>query len=82
MSLSPPSKLQVAYNPKALVVYSRLNGDCDLIVQDSSSFCAEGEALSLCLPAAARAGRRPGKGFLFIRVLIRPHAACLENIHA
>ncbi len=37
---------QVAYNPKTLAVYSRLNGACDIIVQDASSFCAEGERLS------------------------------------
>lgn len=38
--------LQVAVEPKALVVYSRMNGDCKLIVQDSSSLCAEDEQLS------------------------------------
>ena len=38
--------VQVAYNPKALAVYSRLNGACDIIVQDSSSFCGRGERLS------------------------------------
>ncbi|KAK9908516.1 hypothetical protein WJX75_009020 [Coccomyxa subellipsoidea] len=37
---------QVAVEPKALVVYSRMNGDCKLIVQDSSSLCAEGEQVS------------------------------------
>ena len=38
--------LQVAVEPKALVVYSRMNGDCKLIVQDSSSLCSEGEEVS------------------------------------
>lgn len=40
------SNAQVAVEPKALVVYSRMNSDCKLIVQDSSSLCAEGEELS------------------------------------
>ena len=37
---------QVAYDAKALAVYSRLNGACDLIVQDASSLAAQGERLS------------------------------------
>ncbi len=35
--------MQVAVEPKALVVYSRLHAGCELIVQDSSCLCAEGE---------------------------------------
>ena len=38
--------MQVAVEPKALVVYSRLHAGCELIVQDSSCLCAEGEELS------------------------------------
>lgn len=38
--------MQVAVEPKALVVYSRLHAGCELIVQDSSCMCAEGEELS------------------------------------
>ena len=38
--------LQVAYDAKALAVYSRLNGACDLIVQDASSLAAHNERLS------------------------------------
>ena len=36
-------RMQVAVEPKALVVYSRLHAGCELIVQDSSCLCAEGE---------------------------------------
>ena len=36
----------MAVEPKTLVVYSRMNGDCKLIVQDSSSLCSEGEEVS------------------------------------
>ena len=36
-------RVQVAVEPKALVVYSRLHAGCELIVQDSSCLCAEGE---------------------------------------
>lgn len=38
--------IQVSVDPKALVVYSRMNGSCELVVQDSSSLCAEGEEVS------------------------------------
>lgn len=38
--------MQVAVEPKALVVYSRLHAGCELIVQDSSCMCAEGEEIS------------------------------------
>ena len=38
--------VQVAVEPKALVVYSRLHAGCELVVQDSSCLCAEGEEVS------------------------------------
>ena len=44
--LRMPPGAQVAYDAKALAVYSRLNGACDLIVQDASSLAAQGERLS------------------------------------
>lgn len=38
--------VQVAVDPKALVVYSRLHAGCELVVQDSSCLCAENEEAS------------------------------------
>ena len=38
--------LQVAVDPKALVVYSRLHAGCELVVQDSACLCGEGEEVS------------------------------------
>lgn len=38
--------VQVAVDPRALVVYSRLHAGCELVVQDSSSLCAEGDEVN------------------------------------
>lgn len=42
----PRVHVQVAVDPRALVVYSRLHAGCELVVQDSSSLCAEGEEVN------------------------------------
>lgn len=55
--------MQVAVEPKALVVYSRLHAGCELIVQDSSCLCAEGEEvnfLTLQLRAQSVGQVQPG----------------------
>ena len=37
---------QMAYNPKMLLVYSKLSEECELMVQDSSAFAGRGERVS------------------------------------
>ena len=55
---------QVAYDPRALAVYSEVDGACRVRVHDAAVFCARGEAVpfwTLQMRAqAAQQARAPG----------------------
>ncbi|CAL5229603.1 g12963 [Coccomyxa viridis] len=70
---------QVAVEPKALVVYSRLHAGCELIVQDSSCMCAEGEELSF-LTLQLRA-QSVGQVLLGYREIPKKEAAILSVLN-
>ena len=65
----------MAYDPRALAVYSEVGGACHVRVHDASEFCAPGEAVpfwTLQMRAQAAQQARPVHTFLSTTKQARP----------